>query len=126
MLYCERSKSLYNITESLIINVSFPNKSLTIYYLLSFKSFSFFFFFMRSLRDNFVKSLIISLFNSKLTTFLNIYENVKTTYSKLQRLLLLLVVLEKFIFNILKREMLVSAQRNSLRDLNRKFLEKLV
>jgi len=34
--------------------------------------------------DNFVKSLVISIFSTKLTTFFNIYENIKTTYSKIQ------------------------------------------
>lgn len=34
---------------------------------------------MSLMSDNFIKSLIISLFNTKLTTFLNMYANVINT-----------------------------------------------
>lgn len=37
---------------------------------------------MLILRDNFVKTSVISLSNTKLTIFLNMYANVKTTYNK--------------------------------------------
>jgi len=39
---------------------------------------------MLILRDNFVKTFVISLSNTKLTTFFNMYTNVKTTYNKIK------------------------------------------
>ena len=38
---------------------------------------------MSLVKDNFVKSLIISFYNTTLITFINMYENVKMTYSKI-------------------------------------------
>lgn len=40
---------------------------------------------MSLIRDNFIKLFIIYVFNTKLTTFFNMYENDKTTYYKTRR-----------------------------------------
>jgi len=39
---------------------------------------------MSLIRDNFMKSPIIYIFNTKLTTFLNMSENIKATCKKMK------------------------------------------
>lgn len=43
---------------------------------------------MSLIKDNFVKSFIIFSFQYKLITFLNMCGNIKTTYDKLERVII--------------------------------------